>query len=332
MATTHANDVVAAPEGQGKDPKKSRLVRIVAMELYAAAFVIVGVLIGFPIDLPLLVLWFWLGSIAWNIHRPPREHLLFVRDWALPVAMLLTYTYTRGLADGLGMPIHVTMPIVADEWLGGGVLPTVRMQDWLCGSTCADLYAGKWFDAILTGVYVSHYFAALVLAAVLWVKDRREWVAWIRRYLVLTTSGLVVYVLYPMAPPWLANEWGYLDSHVDRLPGRGWEWVGSLFVNVLNGPIANEVAAMPSLHAGTSILIALFLFSRIRSPWRSAVFVYPTLMSLMLVYFGEHYVIDIVAGGLLAAVVHRLCAKLDARTDAKAARLATKRGISSPLA
>ena len=65
----------------------------------------------------------------------------------------------------------------------------------------------------------------------------------------------------------------------------------------------NKVAAMPSLHAGIAFLVAFYLISRLRSTWRFLLLLYPLTMSTVLVYSGEHYVVDTIAGALLAGAV-----------------------------
>ena len=65
--------------------------------------------------------------------------------------------------------------------------------------------------------------------------------------------------------------------------------------------MANKVAAMPSLHTGIAALVAFWAISRLRSPWRWLLLLYPVAMGLALCYFGEHYVIDEIAGVALAA-------------------------------
>jgi membrane-associated phospholipid phosphatase len=64
---------------------------------------------------------------------------------------------------------------------------------------------------------------------------------------------------------------------------------------------------MPSLHTAFATLIALFIGARLRSRWRYLLALYPLAMGFSLVYLGEHYVIDVVAGygyaiGVYAAV------------------------------
>jgi membrane-associated phospholipid phosphatase len=63
------------------------------------------------------------------------------------------------------------------------------------------------------------------------------------------------------------------------------------------------VAAMPSLHAGMTVLIALYAIQRLRSRGRWLLLAYPVAMSTALVYYGEHYVVDVLAGALLAVLV-----------------------------
>ena len=79
------------------------------------------------------------------------------------------------------------------------------------------------------------------------------------------------------------------------------------------------VAAMPSLHAGTAILVACYGIWRLRSPLRWLLLVYPALMCVALVYFAEHYVIDLIAGGALAVLVMVLASAWERRQARRAA-------------
>ena len=257
---------------------------------------------GIPSDTVQVFIWLWLGTCAWHVEAPPRHHLGFLRDWWAPMAGLTAYFYTRGLADELGLSPEVVMPIEVDRWLGGGSTPTEHLQHALCGTPCDPASDPRWYDLLLTSVYSTHFVVGLSLAAVLWMTSRAEWIRWMRRYVSINMAALVVYVLYPMSPPWLAAEEGFLPADVHRLTSRGWSDAGlDRFHLVLQG-VGNPVAAMPSLHAGVAFLIALYAIGRTRSAYRWLFLAYPLVMSLGLVYFGEHYVIDIVAGLLLALV------------------------------
>lgn len=270
---------------------------------YAVALLAWSWLIGIPNDPAGVIVWIWLGTLAWDGAQDPWQ---FWKDWWKPLLLLVAYWLLRGLADEIGIPPHYSMPIRVDEWVFGQV-PTVALQEAWCGTPCERTSPPRWYDAVLTTVYASHFLVALALAGVLWVRDRLEWVRWLRRYLTLLFSGLAIYIVYPMAPPWMAARDGYLDP-VARITRRGWEDIELLGFDlhrqtmVMFG-MGNKVAAMPSLHAGIAFLVAFWFISRLRSPLRWLLLLYPVAMSLALTYFAEHYVVDAVAGAVVALLV-----------------------------
>ena len=74
---------------------------------------------------------------------------------------------------------------------------------------------------------------------------------------------------------------------------------------------------MPSLHTGVSALVAFWAVSRLRSPWRWLLLLYPVAMGLGLTYFGEHYVLDEIMGMLAAGAVMLGWWLLDRRARAR---------------
>ncbi len=278
--------------------------RVRSLVLYAIALLAWIIVIGVPTDPFQLFLWLWLATIAWNIGAPWRSHLAFVRDWVPVFGLLIFYLYSRGLADELvPIPVHWTEPIRVDEWLAGGRLPTASAQEWLCGTPCSADSPPRWYDVILTTVYFTHFVAGLSIAVVLWLRNRPAWVSWMRRYLTINFAALVVYVVYPVAPPWLASQEGFLREGIPRLTGRGWSELGLGGFHVVLASVGNPVAAMPSLHGGLAMLIALYGIARLTNRWRWALLSYPVLMAFALVYYAEHYIIDLAAGWLLAGLV-----------------------------
>ncbi|AWB91749.1 phosphatase PAP2 family protein [Aeromicrobium chenweiae] len=288
-----------------------------ALLTYAIAFAVCVVLIGVPTDPFQLFAWLWLATVAFNVRAPWRSHLAFPRDWWPAFALLVLYLYSRGLSDEIvAMPVHWTMPIRFDEWIGGGTLPTQHLQDALCASPCSGSTPPRWYDEVLTTIYFTHFVAGLTLAVVLWLRDRAMWVPWMRRYVVINFAALVIYVLYPMAPPWLASKEGYVGERLPRLTGRGWDDLGLGGFHVALAKVGNPVAAMPSLHGGLAMLIALYGIVRLRSAWRWILLLYPLLMATALIYYAEHYVIDILAGWALAGLVMIGCMLWETRRAA----------------
>ena len=77
----------------------------------------------------------------------------------------------------------------------------------------------------------------------------------------------------------------------------------------------NAVAAMPSLHAGLSLLAALW-FTRNAQRWiRVASLLYPLAMTIALVYFGEHYVIDCIFGFAVVLTAWKIADWWESRRD-----------------
>jgi hypothetical protein len=262
--------------------------------------------IGIPGNALLIAIWAWFASIAWNVGKPLSSHLTFWKDWWGPLAVLVAYNYTWGIADQLGNQVAVQTPITIDRWLGRGELPTTLLQDAFCGGVCSTVDV-QWFDYPFSVIYMSHFFLGLTIAGILWIKNRDAWTRWMRRYLLLCGSALVVYAIYPMAPPWLAKDAGAIDDPIVRLTARGWESFGIPVNSLLSSPGVNAVAAMPSLHAALSFLIAVWGIRQLRGSFRWALLLYPAGMSTALVFYADHYVIDLLAGFVLVALVEVAC-------------------------
>ncbi len=221
-------DHLAGAELVDRTPVTRPWARTGAMLVYALAFIAWSELLGIPKGTIPVFLWLWLGTIAWHVEAHPRYHLNFLLDWWPPLVGLMLYFYSRGLTDDLGFAPHFSMPVSVDTWLGRGETPTQRLQDAWCGDPCLPGSPPRWYDVAFTTVYTSHFLAGLTIAAVLWVRNRVEWVRWMRRYVTINFAALVVYILYPMAPPWLAADEGYLPPTWSGSPGAaGRTWAST---------------------------------------------------------------------------------------------------------
>ena len=215
----------------------------------------------------------------------------FVRDWLPFLILLLSYEGLRGLANGLWFDAHIQFPIDVDEWMFGGHLPTIWLQERLW-----DPDNLRWYDYLAAFMHPMHFIVPLALGFVLWMRNRRLYWKFMASYLLLTYAGFVTYVLYPMAPPWWASSMGVIP-HVDIILGQVlWTHSASHPIVLAYGYFdANPVAAMPSLHAAFPVLVWLIVW-RLRPRWGWATVAYPLLMDFAVVYLGEHYVIDVIAG------------------------------------
>lgn len=259
---------------------------------------------GVPFDRGNQTLWILSGLAIATIGRPRGSVTRILLDWIPFVLVLYAYDYSRHLAELLGRPILETSQIHWDTALFG-VVPTVWLQQHFYDPTTV-----HWWDSVASVVYVSHFIAVWAIAAVLYLRDRREWFLWARVLVVLSFAGLVTFALVPSAPPWYASRDGYLPP-VDRIATRGLDGLGIHWARQLidgGAAVTNDVAAIPSLHTGFAILIAVWFVGRIprRHRWwgQPLLVAYPVVMLLVLVYGAEHYVVDGLFGLLyvLAAV------------------------------
>jgi membrane-associated phospholipid phosphatase len=100
----------------------------------------------------------------------------------------------------------------------------------------------------------------------------------------------------------------------------GW---GSLY-SVFGG---NPLAAMPSLHFATSVMAALLL-AEVGPVQGAAGFAYATTLGFALVYLGEHYLVDLVAGAALTVGVRRWGPRAAPALGGVARALATLEGAA----
>lgn len=124
-------------------------------------------------------------------------------------------------------------------------------------------------------------------------------------FVIATAIGFPMYALYPLAPPRLMGPFGY--PFVDTLEVFGGVQSSS---EGLGG--ANQYAAMPSMHICWSIFAAFWLAAAL--PWRRIGLalgaLHVALMSFSVVVTGNHYVLDVIAGALVAGVAIVIAGRL----------------------
>ncbi len=332
--------------GEGAPDKRDRRltpVRRVAIVSWAIMVVYHTWTTGFAFNWGLLLVYICTGLIAASIGR--KRVVRVILDW-LPFALvLLAYDFSRGAATLLGSStLWQTQPSI-DRWMFFGAEPTVWLQEHL------KLRHPPWWEVVLSATYMSHFIVPYVVAGVLWLRNRDDWKAFVRRFIALSVVAVSIYAVVPAAPPWAAARCtaaevaggpsnpacmiyrpaglpgggvlGPMSTHrpgahavVERISTRGW---GTLHLDSARLLIdegqagVNEVAAIPSHHAALTILTCVFLWRRVRRRWRPLLAAYPLMMAFSLVYSAEHYVFDILLGWGAAAIVFAVVGQLESR-------------------
>ena len=238
------------------------------------------------------------GPPALAVLRPrtrTRDAALYaLQMWAFLAAHELPYDDPEALRRRL----RVTYPVKADRRIGAGRLPNARLQKALAG-----LGRRNALDRALSWVHWLWFLEPH--GSLVWILARHpeRFARSARQMAAVYDIGCAVYMAVPTAPPWWASENGYTDEEVRRIMvevgekewGRAW----GLLYGSLGG---NPWAAMPSLHFATAVMAALLLAEA--GPVEGAAgFAYAAALGFALVYLGEHYVLDLLAGaGVVLAV------------------------------
>jgi hypothetical protein len=207
--------------------------------------------------------------------------------------------------DLLRRRLKVDYPIRADRALGLGTCPTVRLQRALGTKD----HVGA-LEYGLSVVHWSWFFVPHGTLAYMLVRHREH----VPRSAVLMAAcfdvGCIFYWLVPTAPPWWAGAHGRMPPVrriMEEAGERFWRRLWNPLYHSLQG---NPFAAMPSLHFGTSVMAARIL-SQV-GPGPSALgWAYALTLGFGLVYLGEHYVIDLLAGLALAEGIWRVAPRVE---------------------
>ena len=196
------------------------------------------------------------------------------------------YLATRNLAIGSAEQAFSNASSLIEVERTAGLFHEVGLQHLVA----VDLHLESFFSA-----YYMLGFGPLIFATLIFLGARqrdayRELRTWLLVAIAIASIG---YLLLPTAPPRLVPDIGIADT-----VGLSSHDTGSV-----GGIRFNPYAAMPSMHVGWSLLIALIGFRVTRRRLVRALFVlHPILMAITVTVTGNHYFIDSLVGALVALV------------------------------
>jgi membrane-associated phospholipid phosphatase len=226
------------------------------------------------------------------------------RDVALYALQMWAFTMAHEIPyddpETLRRRLRSRYPIAVDRIIGGGRLPNTRLQ-----SALARLPRVGAVDRFLTWVHWLWFLEPYLALALILARHNERFPRSARQMAAVFDVGCAVYFALPTAPPWWAAEEGVTDEEVRRIMvevGEGtWRSAWPAMYGALGG---NPWAAMPSLHFATAVTAALSLAEAGRVEGAIG-WGYAGTLGFALVYLGEHYVTDLLAGAALVAVVRR---------------------------
>ena len=281
-----------------RDAALAAAVRTGAGACLAAAVALPLVRRRYRIPAPLTVAACVSGPLALAVLRPRSKK----RDVALFALQMWGFTMVHELPyddpERLRSRLRARYPISIDRAIGAGRLPTVRLQNAL-----ARLGRANAVDRTLSWVHWMWFiepYAALILIL---LRHNERFPRSARQLAAVFDLGCVVYFAAPTAPPWWASEQRLTGETVRRIMVEvGEEEWGEAWEPLYGALGGNPWAAMPSLHFATSLMAALLL-AEAGAAEGAAGWGYALTLGFALVYLGEHYVTDLIAGAALVAAV-----------------------------
>lgn len=206
-----------------------------------------------------------------------------VTELAFMLALFVGYKAVRLVAnDNVELALSHAVSVRHAEHLLG--LPNeLRIQSWMLGIPHLPTFVNSYY------AYV--HFPATIAFLVWFYVARPNLYPTVRSIIiVMTAASLIVHLSYPLAPSRMLTAFGFVD--VGRLYGP----------DVYGAPaqsLANQYAAMPSLHVGWSILVAAAMIVALRTRWKWLFLAHPVVTTFVVISAGHHYWLD----GIVAAVL-----------------------------
>ncbi|MGW9210705.1 phosphatase PAP2 family protein [Embleya sp. NPDC055664] len=235
------------------------------------------------------------------------------RELLLVALLFGVYKLGRGLASGETSTAFSNAKQLLTMQQDLRLPDEASIQHWFMQSHAAITFCNKYY------AYV-HFPATVGFLLWLWIRHREHY-KWVRNILAMMTgAALIIHILVPLAPP--RKMPGFTDTGMDA---------GDSPYAGAGAKIANQFAAMPSLHVGWAVVVAL----GVASVWRAAgtgrkiaswaMWLHPAITLLVVVVTANHYWMDAVVAVLLMIFAMAVLPGPDRQP-----RRETTRGIPAP--
>jgi hypothetical protein len=213
--------------------------------------------------------------------------------WLLWVYDATTNLAPLRLSSALG---HARGILSLEQTLG--IAPENGLDSWLAGHPTLGLILSDYYDN-------AHFVVTLGLLGWLWWARADVYRALRNSLVLINVLAFVVFWRYPVAPPRMLA--GFTDIVAST------HAIGSWHDGALASQ-ANQLAAMPSLHIAWAAWCTVAVWRVTRRVWlRAAAVLYPFMTGFAVLSTGNHFVLDILGGALVAliafAIVHLIAAR-----------------------
>ncbi|TDO58777.1 PAP2 superfamily protein [Kribbella sp. VKM Ac-2571] len=208
-----------------------------------------------------------------------------VREMTVITAAIVLYFGVRGLITTRVDVAYRNAEDVVDLERSAGVFVEPRLQRVVT--------AHSWLAELVGYIYIYGHWPVL-LATLGWLlfRHREAYLRFRNAMLISGGIGLVIFAVFPVAPPRFLTMYGFVDTVTERTSAY----------RVLQPPaFVNQYAAVPSLHFGWNLLMGIAV-AGLGGHWIIRLFgwLMPLLMLAAIVLTANHYLFDGLVGGALA--------------------------------
>ncbi len=208
-----------------------------------------------------------------------RQILLFCGAYYL-------YRLVRGQVDGRAAAAFDNARTLIDVEQSLGLFVEPAVHTWA--------QAAQPLGDLASWMYVNSHFTVTVVTLAFIYLRRNECFYFVRNmFMIAMGVALLGYVLFPTAPPRFMPEWGFSDSVA--------EFTGVAADSASADLLFNPFAAVPSMHVGFALMLAMAMARIVRSRGARIVWwSYPVIVSFVVVATANHWWLDAALGALTA--------------------------------
>lgn len=255
-----------------------------------------ALLVGFKSDQIVLILIFNTLYYASNVSRK------FVLGFSIFIVYWILFDYMKAIPNYLFNPVSIE-GLYNMEKSSFGISSnglTLTPNEYL------EIHANTFLDIVSGLFYLLWIPVPLAFAAWLFFKDKKLFLSFSLTFVLVNLLGFVVYYIYPAAPPWYIQIYGF-----EFQAGTPGNTAGLIrFDQYFNTPVfqsiyskgSNVFAAMPSLHSSYPLIV---LYYGLKCKLRTGNIFFAVVMLgiwFAAVYSSHHYVLDVLAGIVCAII------------------------------
>lgn len=248
------------------------------------------ILIGYKFEQVVLVIIF---NALFHLSFTTRK---FITGFSIFIIFWIIFDYMKAFPNYLYNKVHIESLYNAEKSIFG-----IHVKDQIITpNEFWNKHSYASLDVISGIFYLCWVPVPLMFATYLYFTNRRQFMYFSLTFLLVNIIGFIGYYVYPAAPPWYIQKYGF--QFQPRTPGNtaGLQRFDDFFhvgiFHALYAKSSNVFGAMPSLHSAYNMIV---LYFGIKNRLGLINLLFAIIMAgiwFAAVYSGHHYLLDVLAG------------------------------------